>query len=109
MKIFEEKRIGKSDNGLVNIVFHSPLALKKADHEGLAFGAFSRQGKKIVVAVAVPMAVVELSEPEIVRYLHATIREAADNGVMEMSSRGVKVSLDGIRTFIEWALEGNGA
>ena len=101
MKRFEKARVGKSEAGLVNVVFHSPLALIRADHEGLAIGAFSRQSKKVVVAVSVPEGLIASSDGELARYLQESLHQAADHGIEYMKSRHVKVGMESVHAFID--------
>ncbi len=101
MELFERERTGKSDDGLVNVVFHSPLSLKKADHEGMIIGAFSRKDKKVLVAIAVPQAVIEYNESETLKYINESLHEAADHGLSFMASKEMHLNAEAFHRFID--------
>jgi hypothetical protein len=104
MPLFERQRAVRSGYGLVNVVFHSPLALRPADHSGLATGAFSRRDKKIVVAVAVPLEVVRSTPQELAQYVRSSLHAAVDHGLAAMATRGVNLHDEAFHEFVDFAL-----
>ncbi len=101
LTLFESKRNAVESEALVNVVFHSPLCLKKADHEGMAVGAFSKPKKKILVAIAVPMNVTTFENHTVVDYIHKTLHDAADVGIDHLERNKIGVKRESFHEFID--------
>ncbi|MFI4851823.1 MAG: hypothetical protein ACIAZJ_22100 [Gimesia chilikensis] len=101
LKLFETKRKEIDSSGLVNVVFHSPLSLMKADFTGMKTGAFSKEKREILVAIAVPLSVTDFETADVVSYIHKQLHEAADFGIDFLEHHQLEVQRAEFHEFID--------
>jgi hypothetical protein len=101
LEVFAENRKGLESVFFFNIVFHSPLSLKKADHEGMITGAFSRKKWGLLVAIAVPENIPSLNDRQVDNYIIEQLHKATDFGLNEAAKKNIHMNPVVYHAFID--------
>lgn len=100
MSAFERERRAFVGCPLVNVVFHSPLALKGVDFDGMTVANFSKKDAKVLVAIAVPFEVAKLGDDASVKkYIVESLHGALEIGAAHLRSKEVAVNPDALFAF----------
>lgn len=105
MREFERERQTVSDVFLLNIVFHSPLSLKKADFTGFTTGVFSRTKQALLIAIAVPDDVPTFSHGNVDKYIVTQLHDAIDFGASHLAGRSVGLNPDVYHAFVDHVVQ----
>ena len=104
MALFERERKAFDDQFLINIVFHSPLSLRKADFSGMLKGAFSRSKQKILIAIAVESEVVTRDSELIQEYIVSSIHAAVSYAAVRLEEESISIMPDVYHRFVDETL-----
>ncbi|WP_442511741.1 hypothetical protein SH528x_003454 [Novipirellula sp. SH528] len=105
LREFERERKTVNDVFLLNIVFHSPLSLKKPDFTGFTTGAFSRTKQTLLIAIAVPDSVPTFSLERVNEYIVTQLHDAVDFGASDLAKRSVAFNPAVYHAFIDHVVE----